>query len=158
MTSVTMLLCWYSLIFISFFVGQKLGGILFLKRISPSDSLLNLDSNLIYYIFTAISALGIGTMLIKIFGTLSVKDAILFISLGQTNALKDTLYEDYSVGLVSLRYLVLYPASVALYRIIRNKQFKVINIFNVFLLAMGTFLSSRLILMATIIVTSYLVT
>jgi hypothetical protein len=83
---------------------------------------------------------------------------MVYISLGQANELKDTLYQDYSIGLVSLRYLVLYPASVALYRIIRHKRYSLFNLFNVFLLAIGTFLSSRLILMATLLVTAFLLT
>ena len=157
MTSATMLLCWYGMIFTCFFVGQMMGSLAFRKEL-PRGRLFGLDSNLFYAIFTAVSVLGIGSTVVRIFTVLPLQQALVFISLGQANELKDTLYQDYSIGLVSLRYLVLYPASIALYRIIRHKRYTLFNLFNVVLLAIGTFLSSRLILMATLVVTAFLLT
>jgi hypothetical protein len=149
------LFCWYSMIFASFFVGQKLGA--FALPVRPKRlSILTLEANAVYYGFTLLASLGIGTMLVRIFHDMPVKQALLFISLGQTNALKDTLYENYSVGFVSLRYLVLYPASLALYRIFKLKQYSLINFYNILLVCVGTFLSSRLILMATLVTTFFL--
>jgi len=158
MTAAVMLFCWYAMIFICFVVGQKLGGLVFLERPRTSEKLFSLDSNLVYGSFTFLAALGTGSTLVRIFSVLSIRDALAFISLGEANALKDTLYQEYSIGLVSLRYLVLYPAAIALYRIIRYKRFSFVNLFNVFHLAVGTFLGSRLILMATIVTTSFLLT
>lgn len=158
MTSATMLLCWYGMIFVCFIIGQTIGSLAFRKELRPGDRLFSLDSNLFYAIFTAFAVLGIGSTVVRIFTVLPLQQALLFISLGQANELKDTLYQDYSIGLVSLRYLVLYPASIALYRIIRHKRYSLFNLFNVALLAVGTFLSSRLILMATILVTAFLLT
>jgi hypothetical protein len=158
MTSAVMLLCWYSMIFICFVIGQKLGSVVFLKKLEVSGKLFSLESNLFYGTFTFLAMVGIGSTIVRIFTLLPLGQALVYISLGQTNNLKDTLYKDYSIGLVSLRYLVLYPASIALYRIIRHKRYGMFNLFNVFLLAVGTFLSSRLILMATILSTAFLLT
>ena len=157
-TSVAMLLCWYAMIFAAFYLGQKLAGAVVRPKARSDDPLLNLNSNAVYYGFTLISTVGIASTLATIFANLSLKEAMVFVSLGQTNALKDTLYEEYHVGLVSLRYLILFPASLALYRIIRQKRYSAVNLFNVLMLGISAFLSSRLILMATLMVTCFLLT
>ena len=154
--SFIILACWYLLIFLSFAVGEKLGRLLLFRANALQAPLLLLNSNLIYYAFTVLSTIGIGMTLIRIFQLLSGQEAITYLAAGQANALKDALYEDYSIGLVSLRYLVLYPASLALYRIIRYKSYKFINIFNVFMLGISTLLSSRLIFIATILTLLFL--
>lgn len=158
LTSVTMLLCWYGMIFLCFVIGQKLGTLVFRTTPPLNEKLFSLESNFFYVIFSFFAVLGIGSTVLRIFTVLPFQEALIYISLGQANQLKDTLYQDYSIGLVSFRYLVLYPASIALYRIIRHKRYSLFNLFNVLLLAIGTFLSSRLILMATVVATAFLVT
>ena len=144
--SVVVLACWYLLIFTSFFLGQKIAGLwAFSCGYKPTSRLLDLESNAIYLGFTLISALGLGAMVSTIVRNMSLAQMILFISLGQSNALKETVYEDYRIGIVSLRYVVLYPASVALYRMIRLRKYSLLNIFNVLMLAVCTFVSFRLI-------------
>ncbi|RXH58442.1 hypothetical protein [Granulicella sibirica] len=155
--SVIILACWYLLIFASFFFGQKLAGLSVPVEGYRSESrTLGLESNAVYLCFTFLAALGLGSMLSVIFQNMSFRQAVLFISLGQTNALKESLYEDYHVGLVSLRYVVLYSASIALYRIVGFKRYSLLNIFNVLMLALSAFLSYRLILIAALMVTSFL--
>ncbi len=90
-----------------------------------------------------------------IFQLLSLQQAVVFIALGQANSLKEALYEDYSVGLVSLRYLVIYSASIALYRIIRWRSFTPLNILNVLMLAITAVLSSRLIFISTLLTVAF---
>ncbi|HXC43993.1 MAG TPA: hypothetical protein VNY51_10805 [Candidatus Dormibacteraeota bacterium] len=152
----TVLACWYLLIFVSFTAGEKVGGLLVLRRSAPTAPLLSLKSNVIYYGFTLLSATGIAATLIRVFQLLSLQQAIAAIALGQANELIEALYEHYSIGLVSLRYLVLYSASIALYRIIRSRSFTPLNIFNVLLLAISTLLSSRLIFIATLLTVVFL--
>ncbi len=155
-SSCVVLACWYLLIFMSFTLGEKVGRIIVLRRSAARGRLFNLDSNLLYYIFSFLSAIGIATTLIKIFQFLSLQQAIVFVALGQANSLKEALYEDYSIGLVSLRYLVLYSASIALYRIIRRRSFRPLNILNVLMLGITALLSSRLILIATLLTVVFL--
>jgi hypothetical protein len=156
--STVILVSWYLLIFVSFTIGQNIGSLVVISKKRPRSSLSGLESNVVYRLMTLLSTIGIGTTVFKIFQSMSFKEAILFVTLGQTNQLKDSLYQDYSKGLVSLRYLVLYPASLALYRIIRLKQWSAMNIFNVLLIGVSTFLSSRLILIATVLTTVFLLT
>jgi hypothetical protein len=84
--------------------------------------------------------------------------AIIYIYLGQGNRLKNTLYGDYSAGILSLRYLVLYSASLAIYRIVRLRNLSLLNFANLALLAIAALISSRLILIATILVSIFLLT
>lgn len=154
-SSFVVLACWYLLIFMSFTLGENVG-----RTIRPSavrGRLFNLDSNLLYYIFSFLSAIGIATTLIKIFELLSLQQAVVFVALGQANSLKDALYEGYGIGLVSLRYLVLYSASIALYRIVRRRSFRPLNIFNLLMLGItALLLGSRLIFIATLVTVVFL--
>jgi hypothetical protein len=157
--TVVILACWYLLIFTSFFLGQKIAGLWSLFHgYKPTSRLLDLESNVIYVWFTLIAALGLGAMVATIVRSMSLTQMLLFISLGQSNALKGPVFEDYHVGIVSLRYVVLYPASVALYRIIRFRKYSLLNLFNVLMLAVCTFVSFRLILIAALVTTFFLVT
>ena len=159
LTVVVILACWYLLIFTSFFLGQKIAGLwVFSCRYKPTSRLLDLESNTIYLGFTLIAAIGLGAMVTTVVRNMSLAQMILFISLGQSNALKETVYEDYHIGIVSLRYIVLYPASIALYRMIRLRRYSLLNLFNVLMLAVSAFLSFRLILIAALVTTSFLVT
>lgn len=155
-SSCVILACWYLLIFMSFTLGEKLGRITVLRRSALKGRWLDLDSNLLYYIFSFLSAIGIATTVIKIFQLLSLQQAVMFVALGQANSLKEALYEDYSIGPISLRYLVLYSASVALYRIIGRRSFRPLNILNVLMLGITALISSRLVLIATLLTVVFL--
>lgn len=151
------LACWYLLIFLSFTLGEKLGSIFLLWGNPSRQGLFDLESNVLYYIFTLLSVTGTAAGLIRIFQVLPLPQAVVFIAAGQANALKDALYEDYSIGVFSLRYLVLYPASVAIYRVIRYRSFTLINIFNILMLALSTLLfANRLVLIATLLTAIFL--
>jgi hypothetical protein len=155
-SSCVVLACWYLLIFMSFSLGEKAGRMIVLRESAVRGRVFNLDSNTLYYIFSFLSAIGIATTLIKIFQLLSLQQAIVFVVLGQANSLKEALYEEYSIGFVSLRYLVVYSASVALYRIFQRRSFRPLNILNVFMLGTTALLSSRLILIATLLTVVFL--
>ena len=155
-SSFVILACWYLLIFMSFTLGEELGRFTILRGNVLTGRMPSLDSNFFYYIFSFLSAIGIATTLIRILQLLSLQQAAVFIVLGQANSLKEALYEDYSIGLVSLRYLVVYSASIALYRIIGRRSFRPLNILNVLMLLMTAILSSRLIFIATLLTAVFL--
>ena len=94
----------------------------------------------------------------RIFHTLPFVQAVLYIYLGQANRLKNTLYEDYRAGLFSLRYLVLYSASLAIYRIVKFRKLSFLSIVNILLLAATVLISSRLLLIATLLISVFLLT
>jgi len=155
-TSGLVLACWYLLIFTSFTAGEKVGELACFLRPRRIDRLIDLDSNLIYYAFSLVAAVGLGTMLVEIFRYFSWQEMILFVSLGETNELKEAWYANYSIGWISLRYVVLFSSSWALYRIFRSKSFSPMNLINVFMLAVLAFMSFRLILIASTLSTVFL--
>jgi hypothetical protein len=153
------LACWYLLIFLSFTIGEKFGNLWSLHRHQGLDKLFDLHSNFIYYLFTVLTVVGTAATIVRILRLLTIQQAIIFVSLGEGNSLKEALYEDYSVGFVSLRYLVLFSAAIALYRMIRFRSYTWINILNVILLCISTFLlGSRLIFVATLLIVFLLLT
>jgi hypothetical protein len=153
------LACWYALIFVSFTIGEKLGSIFLLWGNPARQALFDLEGNVFYYIFTLVSVIGTVAALIRIFQVLPLPQAFVFIAAGQGNALKDALYEDYSIGVFSLRYLVMFPGSIAIYRVIRHRSYTILNLFNILLLALSTLLfANRLVLIATLLTAIFLIT
>lgn len=150
------LLSWYLLIFASLSAGQQLGR--FFANQRGSHRIPALDSLGIYRVFTVLAAFGTISALIRIFQTVSIPQAALYFYLGQGNRIKNTLYDNYSAGVFSLRYLVLYSASLAIYRSIRFRKLTLLNIVNILLLASAVLISSRLILIATLLTSFFLVT
>jgi hypothetical protein len=149
------LFSWYLLIFSSFRVGQEMGASFAASRRS-TNNIPPLSSQAMYLVFTALSAIGVAATFFRIFHTLPFQQAVLYISLGQANRLKNTLYDDYSAGILSLRYLVLYSASLSIYRIVKFRKLSLLSIVNLVLLAMTALLSSRLILVATVLTSAFL--
>jgi|SRR5579871_1549887 len=149
-TSVILLSSWYLLIFLSFFIGQKIGHTVF-RGIRLKSRVVDLDSNLIYYSFSFLTAVGLIASYLKIFHTLSVQEIALSIFSGRANLISAALHdEDYSPGLVSLRYVVIYSASIALYRIIRFRKYSFLNLINLLMLAIIV-INSRLMFVATLL-------
>ncbi|MGA7316194.1 MAG: hypothetical protein WBX22_19745, partial [Silvibacterium sp.] len=153
--SAFILFSWYLLIFVSLSLGQKLGASLATPQPGKSN-IPPFDSPTVYWIFTILSTIGVISTYFRIFHTLSFLQAVLYISLGQANRLKGTLYDEYNAGILSLRYLVLYSASLAIYRVVRFRKLSLLSVVNIALLAMTALLSSRLILIATVLVSAFL--
>lgn len=151
------LFSWYLLIFTSFVLGQRLGAA-FSARRRIVTNIPALDSLHIYRLFTLLSAIGTVYTFLKIFTALPLLQAAVYLYLGQGNRLKNTLYEGYSAGIPSLRYLVLYSASLAIYRTVKFRKVTFLNIANIFMLGAGALISSRLILIATLVVSMFLLT
>ena len=60
--------------------------------------------------------LGLCASFLAIMKTMSIGDILFVVQGGQANALKQALYEDYSFGIVSLRYGVILSGSFVIYR------------------------------------------
>ena len=149
---IIILTSWYALIFISFFLGQKLGKTTArLSRWRVDYPPLNSDGA--YWLFTALTAIGTSLMVIKIFQVLSPAVALLYLTVGQANMLGEALHENYSIGLVSLRYLVVYSASLSLASVITRKKVTFLNGLNFLMLLM--IMTARLILISTILMTIF---
>lgn len=153
--SILLLSIWYVLIFLSFIFGQELARFM-VTTFGLKSSYPPLDSDAVYWSYSLLTAVGTVTTFIKIFRLLSPQMAILFIASGLANRLGEALRQDYSFGLVSLRYVVVFSSSISLYRIIRTKKLSFLNVLNVVMLAMSILLSSRLMFIATVLTTIFL--
>ena len=151
------LFSWYLLIFTSFLLGQRLGRVFSPQR-RHAANIPPLDSLNIYRLFTLLGAIGTGYTFVKIFSALPLLQAAIYIYLGQGNRLKNTLYEGYSAGIPSLRYLVLYSASLAINRTVKLRKVTFLNVANIFMLGAAVLISSRLMLIATLVVSAFLLT
>jgi hypothetical protein len=152
------LLSWYLLIFAGFAVGQKLGVSFASKQRPWHKNIPSLDSAAVYWTFTALGAFGAIATFVRIFRALPFFQAVLYIYLGQANRLKITLYDDYSAGILSLRYLVTFSAALAVYRFAKFRKLSLLGIVNILLLGATVLISSRLILIATLLISAFLVT
>ena len=91
--AILVLVAWYTVIFLSFRVGEFFGTSL---RTTPTNSsaVYSLDADLPYYIFTAIAAVGVLAAAVKILGSLSLAGTIGYVMSGQANAMKDAMYQE----------------------------------------------------------------
>jgi hypothetical protein len=148
--SILVLSSWYAVIFLSFRIGQFFGTPPNGKP-SPSSAVVSLEADLPYYAFTVIAAVGVLAAAVKILGSLSLEGVIAFVWSGQANAMKEAMYADYSIGLLSLRYISVYPAAIALYRLATRRRFSFSIVINLLLLLIGVLMSARLLLVATVV-------
>lgn len=153
--SAVLLFNWYGLIYLSAYIGGVAGKSLYKSRF-PRLTVPSLDSNKLLWFFTILSGLGVVATYAKIIGDISLAGAIYFVASGTANELKEALYDDYSVGFVSLRYLILYSASISFYRFYKTRKIRLVYAVNFLLLLMSALLSSRLIFVATILVSLFI--
>ena len=152
--AILVLTSWYVLIVVCFHVGQFFGTPRSGSH-TQSAPVVSLDANPPYYIFTIIAAIGLLAAVAKVVGSLSLEGAIGFLFSGQANQMREAMYDDYQVGLLSLRYVVVYPAAIAIYRLVTRRRLSLSIVVNLLLLLVGASISSRLTLVATV-VTSFL--
>jgi hypothetical protein len=155
LTAILVLSAWYGLIFFSFYLGQQVSSTL-LQNMRPRGEAVSLDSRSLYYLFTLIAATGLISFFIKIISSFSLNEIFVFIALRQVNAIRAAPYDNYSVGIISLRYLIIFPVSLAVYKIIRYRKVTPVHIFNIILFALAIPILSRLILVATAMTTGLL--
>ncbi len=155
--AILLLMAWYLLIWLGFYAGQQVGCFVSREYRVKIEG-VSLDSNIIYYLFTIISCIGCIAAYHEVLKSLQLTAAMIYLSSGQGNELKEGLYENYSVGFASLRYLVVYSASLSLWRLARYKKLSPLIIVNLVSLLLVVLLSSRLILMATLLTTFFILT
>ncbi|HWJ36332.1 MAG TPA: hypothetical protein VNR70_13765 [Steroidobacteraceae bacterium] len=154
--SVVLLLDWWLIIFLGLRAGEIIGQRLELRRIFASQ-IDDLESTRLFVTFTGLTSIGLILTYAKIFSSLSLGGALAFIAAGSGNALKESLYEQYSAGVLSLRYLVIFSASLAVYRFSYVKRWDVLYVINFLLLLISALLSSRLMFVATVVASLFLV-
>ena len=146
---------WYTLAFLLAFISYNLG----LKiKLSPIifEKYIPLERKRPYIILTLFALTGCAATYIIILSNIGFNNAINFLSTGQANQLKYVLYEDYSAGILSLRYLAIQSCALAIFRRLRLKLKSKLDIVNILLLLSIVIVSSRLALVMMVFLCSFL--
>ncbi|MFC4776799.1 O-antigen polymerase [Paenibacillus sp. GCM10023252] len=143
--AIVILIIWYFLIYffsrISYLLGRKM------KKNSDIDVIPDINY---YKVISLISFIGVSYVYLTILTT--NPDFLMYVSDSSVNLIKQSLYDNYETGLHSLRYVSILGGAIALYRITTLRKISVLDIINLILLFMTSFISSRLsIILATLI-------
>lgn len=141
---------WYLFLFIfvsfGFWVGKRTCSSINIKKN------FTLDNRWPYYLLTILASLGVIYTWGVIFNRLSFPTVMRFISICHFNGFKAALYSDYSIGIFSLRYLVVASGGIAAFNILR-KKWASMDCYNILLLVCEAAISHRLsIVLALMIV------
>jgi hypothetical protein len=148
--SLLIIFCWYTCIFTCFYFGQKIGT--WISRIIHIKSnMYDIDDPKYIYIFSVATVIGISITYYKILSQISLVTAVNYVMIYQANRLKESLYDNYSAGIMSLRYLIVFSASLAARRYIIYKKLSFMILLNIILLLLTALLSSRLLFIATLL-------
>ncbi len=146
---------WYGMIIVCAFLGERLG-----RALAPSGRnarwTVGLDDAFTYRVISIIGAAGAGYAFIRAGSLVGFGEITKIVGEGQANQLKYALYEDYSVGPASLRYVVIFSAGLAIYRLLTGISRGIWEIANLMALCAVTLISSRLSLIASVFTASVL--
>lgn len=136
---------WLTLIIFLSFVTYEIGSSL--GRSSPSlERKIGLNSRGPYILLSLIGFTGLTYVFLIVIQRAGLQPLLNALSSGKANYIKDTLYSDYSIGLPSLRYIIIPSAALGIYHLM-NKRYVMLSIMNIFSLASLALISSRLSIM-----------
>ena len=149
------IVCWYSMVFSSLRLGEKFGRHVYgrYKNLVPNISLY---SEKLYWLYFLLALVGVSATYEKVLGGLSLDQMIFYVASGYANNLKETLYEDYSAGIVSFRYLAMYVGGFSIYNIFFRKNYSIKFVLGMLLLFSVALLSSRLIFVSSVVLALFL--
>jgi hypothetical protein len=132
------------------FFGSVLGNT---KKIKKLDYItFGKKERLIFRSLSALAAVGTAAtyyMISKTIGLSAIGDLM---SSGVANTMKEALYQNYSIGILSLRYLAIMTGGMSAFLLFYTIERKIILIFNLIILLAEIMISSRLSLIAGFIV------
>lgn len=153
----TILFFWYFLLYCSLRLGEVFG-----KKLSRHFKLRllipSVNNKHLLFIYTLLAAVGILAMFVKIYSSMSFSEVLNLILSGLANEIKDKFLEDYSAGLTSLRYLVLYSATLSINQyMLSNKIDKYLIINLVMLILEIVVLGHRMMIVAFVLSTLFII-
>jgi hypothetical protein len=148
--SFLLLLVWYLCIFLFSYLGFQLG-----RKIQKSQGIDNCHDSFFYKTLSFFSLLGITITYITIF----VKNPYFwdYVANNQANQLKYTLYDNYVLGVNTLRYLTIISSAIAIVNILKNKEVKRLDFLNIVSLFFNSLISSRLSIIMAVVIAIYLI-
>lgn len=132
---------WYGLLIASVLAAKLMAKPICIMSTTPYEYSL-----MFYYLATGLTLLGVLSVLGQIGSPADVLSAI---SSKQVNSLKDSLYDNYSFGSLTLRYTSSITATYAFYRIVVIKKWGAIDIFNFVAVLICAFVSARILVIQT---------
>jgi len=142
-TGAILVLLWYAGIIGAAMIGFRLGKSVRTPH-ANLDRVIGLESSSAYLVLTMVGALGFAALMLFLLSQVGFSGVKGFLMEGQGNQLKDVLYEDYSIGPLSLRYVVILSGGVAIFRMLSGISRSWMDVFNVMLLLLTALVSSRL--------------
>jgi hypothetical protein len=118
-------------------LGRKFAGNLQSDQISMRN-----DRNWTIYILIAV--LGVGASLYKIISSMGIRGGLRTLASFNANAFKEILYDDYSAGVLSLRYVAILAAAVAVFRLLAFRECSIRSLASFACLGSVALISSRL--------------
>ncbi|MDE9550829.1 O-antigen polymerase [Xenorhabdus bovienii] len=146
-----------SLIFIitCSFLAYHLTRKLFFNKKNNYNSSLKIDSK-VYFFSIFISLIGIISVINSLLKNNDLNVIYSYLLSGKANEIKYILYENYSIGLVSLRYCAIISASFFIYRRLIGIKKNSFDLISLLLLLLVTLISSRLSLIASLVGAFYM--
>lgn len=128
------------------------GGYFLAKRIRwphrRAERAIPLHDPWVYYALTAVSAFATAYLLFYLAQKLSLRGIYDLMSDSQANDIKAALYEEYTIGPLSLRYVAILSGGLALYRVLSGVGRNWMDLANFFFLIVTASVSSRLSIVA----------
>jgi hypothetical protein len=138
-----------------FYLGRPLG-----RRIRSFDEWnpVDLRNGSVWTLWILLAAAGVLGAAAKVVNALGVRGCIHTIVTFNANAFKGAIYADYSVGLLTLRYVAILAAAIAVFRYLAFKEISIRSVLSLVLLLIVALISSRLSIVWAVVIgaTTYL--
>jgi hypothetical protein len=152
--SFSILFIWYGSIYATARVGFLIGRSTEPRYAAPPA----MRENLTYKVFVAIAVVGTLAAYLVIYRSGALGLYISAPSNLSANILKEALYNDYSIGVLSFRYVSVIAASLALTRFFKGHPLNVLDVVSLMTLLAAAFITGRILVTWTVILTAGLIT
>jgi len=134
---------WYGMIILISWVGFQTGQASS-SIIMSFDRKARLDDFPAYCFLSAVGLIGFVYVFSLMVSTFGLNQLVMIVASGEANKFHKALYTDYSIGVYSLRYVVILSGGLAIYRIISHISRSFLDILNIVLLLMVAIIASRM--------------
>jgi|GEM_PF-1630658 hypothetical protein len=154
MQAALILSAWYLVIVGFAFFGFAIGRRLALPPQVEADIAwtTRLDGNGFYYLYSITGAIGTAVSVYRIVEILGIDGIVASVVNSGANALTGALYQDYRIGLVSLRYICALSGGIALWRLLLQREWRVVHVANILILLVTVATAGRLLFLTALFV------
>jgi len=138
--SLFIFISWYSLIMFLSYLGYKFG--LMIKVNTQKFESVKLNKSTPFYILSFFSWIGLLASILSVINKMGIEGIILSMIDFSLNMIEEALYEDYAVGIYSLRYTIIIVFGISLYKIYKRENTK-LCIFNILLFIVYTIIFGK---------------